>query len=154
LIATTSGNQFAYVANAQADYVSATDLRGGKVMARIRVGQGPAQKSSSGPVTVEKKSAASEHFIGDTIMTSQIRTERGHSFRAERTDDAVVLRFPSLNRLLRAFLPDEAVKHVQAARREQLLALRAVLDAAITRIESAAQEHDRRDVRRTELRIE
>ena len=36
----------------------------------------------------------------------------GHAFRAERTYDEVVLRFPSLNRLVRAFLPAEAVKHL------------------------------------------
>ncbi len=41
----------------------------------------------------------------------------GHAFRAERTHDEVVLRFPSLNRLVRAFLPAEAVKHLYATQR-------------------------------------
>jgi len=38
---------------------------------------------------------------------------------------------------LRAFLPDEAVKHLYAARREQLLAVRSVVDAAIERVDAA-----------------
>ena len=78
---------------------------------------------------------------------------RGQSFRAERTDDEVVLRFPSLNRLMRAILPDEAVKHLHAARREQLLAMRCVLDAALERIEAAEREGPAVP-RRTEIRIE
>ena len=61
-------------------------------------------------------------------MTESEAVER-HAFRAERTDDEVVLRFPSLNRLVRAFLPAEAVKQLYAAQREQLLAARSVLDA-------------------------
>jgi hypothetical protein len=78
---------------------------------------------------------------------------RGQSFRAERTDDEIVLRFPTLNRLMRAFLPDDAVKHLYAAQREQLLAVRCVLDAALQRIEAAEHEGPATP-RRTEIRIE
>ena len=88
------------------------------------------------------------------VANDTTTTERGSSFRAERTEDEVVLRFPSLGRVLRAFLPDEAVKHMYAAQREQLLALRSVVDAAITRIEDAEREGGPRVPRRTEIRIE
>jgi hypothetical protein len=87
-------------------------------------------------------------------MTDESTSVRGSSFRAERTEDEVVLRFPSLNRVLRAFLPDEAVKHLYAAQREQLLALRSMVDAAITRVEQAEREGGPRVPRRTEIRIE
>jgi hypothetical protein len=88
------------------------------------------------------------------VANDTTTTEPGPRFRAERTDDEVVLRFPSLGRVLRTFLPDEAVKHLYAAQREQLLALRSVVDAAITRVENAEREGGPRVPRRTEIRIE
>jgi hypothetical protein len=78
----------------------------------------------------------------------------GTTFRAERTENEVVVRLPSPNRLLRAFLPDDAVKHLYAAQREQLLALRCMIDAAITRIEAAEQEGTSLGPRRTEITVE
>ena len=74
--------------------------------------------------------------------------------RAERTPDEVILRLPSPSRFLRAFLPDDAVKHLMAAQREQLLAVRAMIDAAITRIEAAEHEDARLSPRRTEITVE
>ncbi len=65
-----------------------------------------------------------------------------------------MLRFPSANRLMRLFLPDEAVTHIQATRGEQLLAFRAVLDAAIARIDRAEQAQAPSAARRTEIRID
>jgi hypothetical protein len=85
---------------------------------------------------------------------SETTSTQGSSFRAERTDDEVVLHVPSLSRLMRAFLPDEAVKHLYAAQREQLLAVRVVLDAAIARVERAEQQQGKGGPRRTEIRIE
>jgi hypothetical protein len=85
---------------------------------------------------------------------SETTTSRGHTFRAERTDEEVVLRFPSLNRLMRAFLPDEAVRHMQNAQREQLLAMRSILDAAIDRVEAAQREGESLGPRRTEITVE
>lgn len=78
----------------------------------------------------------------------------GTSFRAERTENEVVVRLPSPNRLLRAFLPEEAVKHLYAAQREQLLALRCMIDAAITRIDAAEQEGASVGPKRTEITVE
>jgi hypothetical protein len=75
--------------------------------------------------------------------------------RGERSANEVVLRFPSPNRLLRALLPPDAVQHMYAAQREQLLALRSVIDAAITRIEEAEREGGPGSrPRRTEITIE
>jgi hypothetical protein len=81
-------------------------------------------------------------------------TEVGTTFRAERTQDEVVVRLPSPSRLLRAFLPDEAVKHLYAAQREQLLALRSMIDAAISRIEAVEREGANRGPKRTEITVE
>ncbi len=81
-------------------------------------------------------------------------SQSGPTLRAERTPDEVILRLPSPNRLLRAFLPDEAVKHLVAAQREQLLAMRAMIDAAITRLEAAEQEGAHLGPRRTEITVE
>jgi len=85
-------------------------------------------------------------------MNESAPTE-GQSVRSERALDEVVLRFPRLNRLVRAFLPEEAVKHLYAARREQLLALRSVLDAAITRFDAAEREGASRPSQRTEIEV-
>lgn len=73
------------------------------------------------------------------------------SASAERTENEVVIRVPTLGRLLRACMPEEAVQHLQAARREQLLAMRALLDAAIQRLDDADTPPR---VRRTEIRVE
>jgi hypothetical protein len=81
-------------------------------------------------------------------------TEVGTTFRAERTQDEVVVRLPNPSRLLRAFLPDEAVKHLYAAQREQLLALRSMIDAAISRIEAAEREGANLGPKRTEITVE
>jgi len=74
--------------------------------------------------------------------------------RAERTQDDMILRLPNPNRFLRAFLPEEAVKHLLAAQREQLLAVRAMIDAAVARIEAAEQEDAAFTQRRTEITVE
>ena len=87
------------------------------------------------------------------ITSTDVNQQPRAGIHAERFDDEVVLRFPSLSRLMRAVLPDEAVNHIQAAQREQLLALRAVLDAAIARIE-AAERGEARAAGRTEVRID
>ncbi|HYY88671.1 MAG TPA: hypothetical protein VFA49_07740 [Chloroflexota bacterium] len=73
-----------------------------------------------------------------------------NAFQAERTENEVVIRVPTMSRLLRAFMPEEAVKHLQAAQREQLLAMRSIIDAAIERLEGDQPSR----VRRTEIRVE
>jgi len=78
----------------------------------------------------------------------------GPTVRAERTQDEMILRLPNPNRFLRAFLPEEAVKHLLAAQREQLLAVRAIIDAAVARIEAAEQEDAAFTPRRTEITVE
>jgi hypothetical protein len=85
---------------------------------------------------------------------TSVPTASSQTARAERAADEVVVRLPSPNRLLRAFLPDEAVKHLYAAQREQLLALRSVIDAALTRVERAERETGSGSPRRTEIKVE
>jgi len=83
-----------------------------------------------------------------------VSADKGTTIRAERTENEVVVRLPSPNRLLRAFLPEEAIKHLYAAQREQLLALRSMIDAAITRIEDAERDGGNLGPRRTEITVE
>jgi hypothetical protein len=68
--------------------------------------------------------------------------------RIEREREEVVVLFPTLGRLLRSCLPDETVRHLRAARREQLLAFRSLLDARIARLDRAQAESDARRARR------
>ena len=77
-----------------------------------------------------------------------------YAFRAERTHYEVVLRFPSLNRLVRAFLPAEAVKHLYAAQREQMLAVRSVVDAMISYVEAAERADGDAAPRRTTIHVD
>jgi hypothetical protein len=81
-------------------------------------------------------------------------TNNGPTVRAERTQDEMILRLPNPNRVLRAFLPEEAVKHLLAAQREQLLALRAVIDAAVAKLEAAEHEDAGFAQRRTDITVE
>jgi hypothetical protein len=46
------------------------------------------------------------------------------------------------------------MKHIYAAQREQLLALRSMIDAAITRIEAAEREGSNLGPKRTEITVE
>jgi hypothetical protein len=81
-------------------------------------------------------------------------TTNGPTVRAERTRDEVILRLPNPNRVLRAFLPEEVVKHLIAAQREQLLAVRAMIDALVARIEAAEQDEADFAPRRNEITVE
>ena len=81
-------------------------------------------------------------------------TTNGPTVRAERTHDEMILHLPNPNRFLRAFLPEEAVKHLRAAQREQLLAVRAMIDAAVAKIEAAEAEDAGVTQRRTEITVE
>jgi hypothetical protein len=67
-------------------------------------------------------------------MSTESTTPTEPSYRAERTEDHVVVRFPTPRRFLRSLLPEETRKHLYAAQREQLLALRSIVDAAIERV--------------------
>ncbi len=87
-------------------------------------------------------------------MATESGPARGYAAGAERTQDEVVIRLPSLNRLLRSLLPEDALKHIYAAQREQLLAVRALVDAAIRRLEAAEQDPASLGPRRTEIRVE
>ena len=77
-------------------------------------------------------------------MSSETATPSEHTYRVERTEDHVVVRLPSPRRFLRSFLPAETRKHLYAAQREQLLALRSIVDAAIERV----QEEEKKTAQR------
>lgn len=59
--------------------------------------------------------------------------------------EEIVVRLPSVSRLLRTFLPHETVTHLRNAQREQMLAMRSLLDASIQRLdEDEARDASRR----------
>jgi hypothetical protein len=65
-----------------------------------------------------------------------------------RPGEGVILRFkPAPGKIL----PDEARGHVRAARKEMLLALRSLVDAAIVREEKAEKKVEKR---RTKIEVE
>jgi hypothetical protein len=76
--------------------------------------------------------------------------------RVERRREEFVIRLPRLGRFLRGCLPEETVQHLRAARREQLLAFRSLIDARIERLERAQTraEERREAVERTEIRVD
>lgn len=69
-------------------------------------------------------------------------------------EDTMVIRIPTLNRLLRQVLPEETVHHLYAAQREQLLALRSLVDTAIHRLEEMERDETPRKKQRIEIAVE
>jgi hypothetical protein len=61
-----------------------------------------------------------------------------------RADEGLILRFKPP---LRKIVPDETRGHVRAARKEMLLALRGLVDAAIVREEEAGKKAEKRRVK-------
>ena len=78
---------------------------------------------------------------------AQARASREPSDR-----DEVVIRLPNVASWLRDQLPDEFFEHMRHARREQLLAMRSLIDAALERNERAEQRARGRT--RTEITVE
>lgn len=65
---------------------------------------------------------------------------------ARARPDEVVIRIPNLFAWLREQLPDEFVDHMRAARREQLLAMRSLIDRAIERTEEPGRKSRRVEI--------
>ncbi len=84
-------------------------------------------------------------------MVEDVEAELGRG-SVERGRDEVVVRIPTLQSLMRRWLPEEAVDHLRAARREQLLAMRAMVDNMIERIDRADQE--KAETTRVEIPVE
>jgi hypothetical protein len=66
--------------------------------------------------------------------------------------DEIVIRLPNLGAWLREQIPDEFFHHMRQARREQLLAMRSLIDAALERNERA--DLAERGRARTEITVE
>jgi hypothetical protein len=94
-------------------------------------------------------------MASDATPEQAEQTAEANTVGLKRTQDQVIVRLPTLNRLLRAVLPPEAVGHLYAAQREQLLAMRAVIDAAVERLDRAQRgEQAQRERRRTDIAVE
>ena len=66
--------------------------------------------------------------------------------------EEVVIRLPNLGAWLRDQIPNEFFDHMRAAQREQLLAMRSLIDAALDRNERSEQRARGRT--RTEITVE
>ena len=84
-------------------------------------------------------------------MTERSRVEASAS-RQPNNRDKVMIRLPNVGTWLRKQLPDEFFQHMRHARREQLLAVRSLIDAALERNERADQQGRGRT--RTEITVE
>ena len=67
-------------------------------------------------------------------------------------ESEVVIRVPNVFAWLREQVPDEFVTHMRAAQREQLLAMRCLIDKAIERTEQS--ESQGRSRRRVEIEVD
>ena len=76
----------------------------------------------------------------------------GSRVTAEAGREEVVIRLPNVFGWFDRALPEEFRTHMRAARREQLLALRSLIDAAIERTERSEQEGRKR--RRVEIEVD
>lgn len=63
------------------------------------------------------------------------------------------VRFPSLGRMFQEMFPEDFRTHMRAAQREQLLALRALIDAAIERMDAPPEAKPARKSR-VEIAVE
>jgi hypothetical protein len=70
----------------------------------------------------------------------------------ERDRDTVVIKLPNLFGWLREQVPDEFVTHMRAAQREQLLAMRSLIDRAIEKTEQT--DSGSRFRRRVEIEVD
>ncbi len=73
---------------------------------------------------------------------------------SDRDTSSMTIRLPTLNRLLRQLLPDETVNHMYAAQREQLLAIRSLVDAAIENVEKLERDDTPKRKQRIEIAVE
>jgi hypothetical protein len=86
-----------------------------------------------------------ESGTGRNSSASVTAESRGH-------ESEVVIRMPNVVAWLRDQVPDEFVTHMRAARREQLLAVRSLIDRAIERTERS--ESQSRSRRRIEIEVD
>jgi hypothetical protein len=84
-------------------------------------------------------------------MSERTRVEARAS-REPSERDEVVVRLPNVGAWLREQIPDEFFQHMRHAQREQLLAVRSLIDAALERNERADQRERGRT--RTEITVE
>ncbi|HEY3107602.1 MAG TPA: hypothetical protein VGL23_02555 [Chloroflexota bacterium] len=84
-------------------------------------------------------------------MSERSRVEARAS-REPSDRDEFVIRLPNVAAWVREQIPDEFFQHMRQARREQLLAMRALIDAALERTERADQRARGRT--RTEITVE
>lgn len=83
-------------------------------------------------------------------------TETRASATAETRGDQAefTIRVPNLGRLFQDMLPEDFRTHMRAAQREQLLAVRSLIDAAIQRMDQPSEPRNRRGRSRVEIAVE
>lgn len=84
-------------------------------------------------------------------MTETSRVEASRTTERSDRPTEIVVRLPNVGAWMRQQLPEEFFTHVRAARREQLLAMRSLIDAALERNERGTRGATRT---RTEIAVE
>ncbi len=87
-------------------------------------------------------------------MDDETQASASTSTSTGRDSGSITIHVPTLNRLLRQVLPEEAVKHMYAAQREQLLAIRSLVDAAIESLEKMERDEGPKRKQRIEIAVE
>jgi hypothetical protein len=64
------------------------------------------------------------------------------------------IRLPNIGKLLEEMFPEDFRTHMRAAQREQLLAMRSLIDAAIERMDKPGESKTRRGRGRVEIAVE
>jgi hypothetical protein len=67
-----------------------------------------------------------------TVASDETNSASGEQGRLQ-------MKVPTLDRVFRLFLPDDALVHLRNARRESLLAMRAMIDARLQELDTADQ---------------
>lgn len=86
-------------------------------------------------------------------MDDRTRASATAETRGDQAD--FTFRVPNFGRVLQDMFPQEFRTHMRAAQREQLLAVRALIDAALERLDKPADEDEgRRGRSRVEIAVE
>lgn len=85
-------------------------------------------------------------------MSEQVRVEGEATTSEPRRREDVIIRLPDVGAIAREVLGDEFIKHMRAAGREQLLALRCLVDRAIERTDE--MDRQARARRTVDIKIE
>jgi hypothetical protein len=87
-------------------------------------------------------------------MDDRQQTRASATAETQGEQSEFTIRVPNLGKMLQEILPDDFRTHMRAAQREQLLAVRSLIDAAIERMDRPDESKGRRGRSRVEIAVE